>query len=263
MTPHTSRVTPTDVLELPENQTIRIYRLEAKYMAARLAALEETRRLAKDFEEAHDKLALLEEEEARIAVQRTESQANVETADDAWDDCVHAFQRRLLDLAGNSTDHELYRKYFADLPSHVTNLSYHAELMVSKDLERALDEETIEELRAFAERLRQKRAPLENALVERTRLEVDEARFQNRVAMAKIILNKLRRNVHASLLDLGAARGRGAEWAARLLEGKSSHLETLDRDGSVSTVGRREPASHVRAANSGEDAAEAFQSVDS
>jgi hypothetical protein len=226
-----TRVTPTAVLELAENQTIRIFRLEAKYTATRLAALEETRRLAQDFEEAHDKFALLEEEEARLAVQRAESQANVETADDAWDDCVHAFQRRLLDLSSNSTDAPLYRKYFADLPSSVTNMSYHAEIMISKDLERALDEETVEELRAFADRLREKREPLENALVERTRLEVDEARFQNRVAMAKSILNKLRTGVHAALLEIAAARGRSTEWPTRLLEGKNSHIEALDRDG--------------------------------
>jgi hypothetical protein len=219
------------VLELAETSTIRAFRLEAKYTAARLNALEETRHLAKDFEEAADKFALLEEEDARLAIQRAELQASVETADDAWDDVVHAFQRRLLELAGNSSDHELYRRYFADLPSHVTRLSYHAELMISKDLERSLAEETVEELRVFSARLKDKREPLENSLTERTRLEVDEARFQNRVSLAKAILNKLRRIGFANLEDVAIARGRGREWCGRFFHAPNAFLDSIERDG--------------------------------
>ncbi len=234
MTRRWVRVTPANVLDLSENLTLRQFRVEAKYTAARLNALPETRKLANDFEEAADKLALLEEEEARMAVQRAESQAMVETADDAWDDVMHALQRRLLDLSGSSTDHEIYRKYFADLPSQVTRLSYNAEIMISKDLERTLSEESIDELRSFAERLRSKREPLENTLVERTRMEVDEARFQNRVAMAKTILNKLRRTGHASLEEVGLAHGRTRDWAARFFHAKNEHLDTSDREGASS-----------------------------
>jgi hypothetical protein len=115
--------------------------------------------------------------------------------------------------------------------------------MISKDLERALSEESIEDLRVFADRLQTKRTPLENALVERTRLEVEEARFQNRVAMAKTILNKLRKSAHATLADIGGKRGRGTDWPSRLLEGKNSHLDAIDRDG-ISAAG-----SHLRALN--------------
>lgn len=227
------------MLDLAENLTLRSYRVEAKYTAARLNALEETRRLAKDFEEAADKLALLEEEESRLAVQRAESQAMVETADDAWDDVMHALQRRLLELSGSSTEHEIYRTYFADLPSKVTSLSYNAEIMISKDLERALNEESIDELRVFSDRLKAKREPLENTLVERTRLEVDEARFQNRVALAKVILNKLRRTGHASLEEIGLAHGRSREWAARFFHAKNEHLDVSDRDGASSDAPSR------------------------
>jgi hypothetical protein len=219
------------MFELSDALPIRSYRLEASYTAARLAALEETRAHAKDFEEASDKFALLEEEESRLEVQGVETQAMVETADDAWDDEMHAFERRLLDLSGGSTDHPLYRKYFTDIPSHATRMSYHAEIMISKDLERLLDHEEIEELRSFAERLRTKREPLENALTERTRREVEEARFQNRVALAKTILNKLRRVALSALEDLSAARGRVPEWAQRFFHAKSSMLEALDGDG--------------------------------
>ena len=70
--------------ELPETLSIREIRLEVNYSAARLNALEETRHLAKDFEEAAEKFALLENEEASLDLQRVETQAMVEIADDAW-----------------------------------------------------------------------------------------------------------------------------------------------------------------------------------
>lgn len=221
------------MLDLPEILSTRAFRLECRYTASRLAALEETRHLGKEFEEAGDKLALLEEEEARLDLRRMETQANVETADDAWDDTVHALQRRILELSGHSTDAALYRRYFADIPSHVTNLSYHAELMISRDLEMLLAmEEELTELKAFSDRLRAHREPLENALVERTRLEVEEARFANRVALAKQITNKLRRSTEAALTELATARGRGEDWVARFFHSRNAVLEALDRDGS-------------------------------
>jgi hypothetical protein len=226
------------LLELDEGFPLRTYRLEANYTAARLAAIEETRHLAKDFEEAADKFTLLEQEEARLEVQEIETQAMVETADDAWDDEMHAFERRLLELAQGSTDNPLYRKYFTDIPSHVTTLSYHAEIMISKDLERVLEHEDLEDLRVFVERLRSKREPLENVLVERTRLEVEEARFANRVSLAKTILNKMRRTTLATLEDLAVARGRGRDWAVRFFHSHNVALSAIDTDGAETTPSR-------------------------
>ncbi|MCK6544619.1 hypothetical protein L6R52_02020 [Myxococcota bacterium] len=224
--------------DLPEILSTRAFRLECSYTASRLAALEETRALAKDFEEAADKLALLEEEDARLDVRRMETQANVETADDAWDDTMHALQRRLLELSNHDMDAPLYRRYFADIPSHVTSLTYQAELMISKDLETDLATEEVAELKAFADRLRERREPLENALVERTRLEVEEARFANRVALAKTITNKLRRTTFAKLLELAGTRSRSEEWCARFFHTKNTALEALDRDGVRSMLPR-------------------------
>lgn len=219
------------MLELPENFPIRVFRLEASYTAARLKALDETRHLSKDFEEAADKLALLEEEEARLDVKRMQTQALVETADDDWDDTMMGFQRRLLDLSGNSVDAELYRTYFSEIPSHVTSMSYAAEIMISKDLERHLETEEIEELRSFSDRLREKREPLENIIRERTMLEVDEARFANRVSLAKAILNKLRRILFAGLEEVAMARGRPKEWCVRFFHTHNETLDASDQDG--------------------------------
>lgn len=219
------------MLELHEHLSIRAFRLEANYTAARLKALEDTRSLAKDFEEAADKFALLEDEQARLDIRRMQTQASVETADDAWDDTMIAFQARLLEKAGNSVDAELYRRYFAEIPSQVTSLSYAAEIMISKDLEGMLEHEEIDELRAFTERLADKRQGLENILRERTRLEVDEARFANRVSLAKAILNKLRRILFASLEEVAIANGRGREWCVRFYHRDNVVLEAIDSDG--------------------------------
>lgn len=219
------------MLELDDHQPVRHFRLEANYTAARLKALDETRHLAGDFEEAADKFALLEAEHATIEVRRIETQAMVETADDAWDDTVMAFQRRLLELSGNSVDAELYRRYFADIPSHVTTMSYAAEVMISRDLERALSHEGQEELRVFADRLAEKRTTLERIIEERTRLEVDEARFANRVSLAKAILNKLRRVLFASLEEVALAHGRGRDWCLRFYHAHNETLAALDDDG--------------------------------
>src|SRR5262249_37860778 len=145
------------MLELPESYNVRQFRLEASYTATRLVALDDTRSLAKDFEEAADKFALLEAEEARLDVRRMEVQALVEAAADAWAAVMDAFMRRLLELSSHSQDHALYRKYFSDVPSQVTSLSYHAEIMISKDLEQALEQEEVEELRVFSGRLAEKR----------------------------------------------------------------------------------------------------------
>jgi hypothetical protein len=219
------------MLEIPESKSIRSFHLEANYTAARLNALDDTRHLAPDFEEAADKFALLEQEEARLDVRRVETQAMVETADDAWDDVVMAFQRRLLDLCGNSVDAELYRRYFADIPSHVTTLSYAAEIMISKDLERQLEIEEGEELRGFSERLADKRRTLENIIHERTRLEVDHARFHNRVALAKAILNKLRRILWASLEEVAMAKTRAPDWCGRFFWTHNEHMHAMEADG--------------------------------
>lgn len=218
-------------LDLPENMTIRAVRLELAYSAARLSALPETRHLAKDFEEAADKFALLEEEEGRLDIQRVETQAMVETADDAWDATMLSLHRRLLDMVDRNTDHELYRRYFADIPSHVTSLSYAAEILISKDLEASLSADEQDELRSYAERLESKRGPLEAALRERTRLEVEVAKFANRVALAKALGNKLRRMTAATLEELAASGDREAGWARRFFRGENGTLGSMDRDG--------------------------------
>lgn len=219
------------MLELSEELPIRTFRMEARYTAARLLALPETRKLAQDFEEAHDKLALLEEEEGRLAVRSVEIQANVEIADDAWDDTMLAFQRRLLDLVDQDVDAPLYRNYFADIPSHVTSLSYAAEVMISKELEQKLAVDEKVELREFASRLTERRATLEAAMHERTKLEVDEARFSNRVAMAKAITNKLRRVLFARLEEIARARGLPRAWCLRFYHTENLHLEAIEADG--------------------------------
>lgn len=219
------------MLELSEELQVRTFRMEARYTATRLLALTETRHLAGDFEEAHDKFALLEEEGGRLDIRRVETQAMVEIADDAWDDTMLAFQRRLLELVDNDVDAELYRNYFADIPSHVTSLSYAAEVLISKDLEEKLAVEENAELSVFSERLRDKRGALEAGMHERTRLEVDEARFKNRVALAKAILNKLRRVLYAGLEEIARTRGLQHSWCLRFFHSQNSHLEAFDGDG--------------------------------
>lgn len=239
------------MLELSENLPVRTFRLEANYTAARLKALDETRHLAKDFEEAADKFALLEQEESQLAVRRMEIQAQVETADDAWDDTMIAFRNRLLELCGHNTDAELYRQYFAEIPSHVTSLSYAAEIMISKELEQHLEEEESEELRVFSERLADKRSDLERIMKERTHLEVEEARFHNRVQLAKQILNKLRRVLWASLEEVQMAHGRSKAWCARFFFSHNDVFSAMDRDG-VETPGLEDGpllASHGGAGN--------------
>ena len=219
------------MLELPETLPIRAFRLQASYTAARLNALEETRHLAGDFEEAADKMAVLEHEEAQLAVRRMQTQAAVETADDAWDDVMLGFRARLLERAGHDTEAEIYRRYFADIPSNVTSLSYAAEILISKDLEAQLGHEADAELAVFAERLSDRRAGLEVIIRERTQLEVEEARFANRVALAKQVINKLRRILFASLEEVQLARGRDRAWCARFYFTHNDVLEALDQDG--------------------------------
>lgn len=219
------------MLELSEDLPTRAYRLQASYTAARLNALEETRHLARDFEEAADKFALLEQEEAQLAVRRMQTQAAVETADDAWDDTMIAFRQRLLERANHDTEAEIYRRYFADIPSNVTSLSYAAEILISQDLEAQLAHEDDEELAVFAGRLADKRAGLEAIIRERTQLEVEEARFANRVQLAKQVLNKLRRVLFSSLEELQMARGRDRSWSARFYHSHNDVLAALDGDG--------------------------------
>lgn len=203
------------MLELSAHGSLRSFRIEASYTAARLAAGEETRALARDFEEAVDHLRLLEDEQARLDQRRVQTQASLEAADDAWDDEMNALHQRLLDLSDSDVDSELYRRYFADIPSHVTELSLGAEVMISAQLERRLREDPHPEIEPFAERLGQRRAALEAIMNESLALEVDEARFENRVSMAKAIVNKLRRVLLASLEELAAARDHGRDWCAR------------------------------------------------
>jgi hypothetical protein len=218
------------MLELPSHLGIRTHRLEASYTAARLGGLDATRELASGFEEAADKFRLLEEEEARLEMREVDLQASVESADDAWDDVIVGFRRRLLDLAGNDVDAEIYRRYFADIPSAVTGLSYAAEIMISRDLERALTRDALGELVDHAGRLEEKRLALEAALHERTRLEVDVARFRNRVALAKSILNKLRRVLFAQLEEIAVERGLGRDWCARFFLHHEMILEAMEID---------------------------------
>jgi hypothetical protein len=227
------------MLELDDTQSVRHFRLEANYTAARLLALDETRHLAADFEEAADKFALLEQEHGTLEIRRVETQAMVETADDAWDDAVMAFQHRLLEISGNSVDAELYRRYFADIPSQVTSLSYAAEVLISKELERALQHEAHEELRSYADRLAQKRIGLERIIDERTHLEVDEARFANRVSLAKAILNKLRRVLYASLEEVAMAHGRSKDWCLRFYQGQAPTHATAVPEGATPANGHQ------------------------
>lgn len=205
--------------------------MELAYSAARLNALDETRHLAAEFEAAADKFAMLEAEAARLDIMRVETQAMVETADDAWDDTMLAFQRRLLDLSNNSTDHELYRRYFADVPSQVTSMSYAAEIMISKDLEAELGKEANADLQAYADRMADKRRPLENALRERTRLEVESAKFANRVALAVALIDKLGRIAAANLEEIGVASDRGHNWSGRFFLAENPILDVIDSDG--------------------------------
>lgn len=224
------------MLELPARLGIRAHRLEASYTAARLRAVEATRHLAASFEEAADKLRLLEEEEGRHDFREVEVQASLETADDAWDDVVVTFRRRLLELSGNDVDAPIYRQYFADIPSHVTELSYAAEILISKELERDIEREAHPDLLPFAARLEEKRMALETILQERTRLEVDVARFHNRVALAKSILNKLRRILFAQLEEIAVERDLGKDWCARFFLRHEEILETLDVEAVESTM---------------------------
>lgn len=236
------------MLEFPEHLPLRAFRLQASYTAARLNALDETRSLAAGFEEASDKFALLEQEEAQLAVRRMQTQAAVETADDAWDDTMLAFRARLLEQSRHDTESDLYRRYFADIPSNVTSLSYPAEILISKDLEGQLAHEEDGELSVFAARLAEKRAGLESIMHERTRLEVEEARFANRVQLAKQVLNKLRRVLFTHLEEIQMARGREAAWCARFYHSHNDVLAALDADGADN-----DPVEVVRVSSSDDD----------
>lgn len=220
-----------EMVALPEDLPLRAFRLEACYSASRLKILDETRHLARDFEEAADKLAMLEAEEGELSVRRMQTQAHIETADDAWDDTMRAFRARLLEMVEQDTDRELYRRYFADIPSHVTSLSYAAEVLISKDLEALLAHDEDESLAAFEERLRNKRETLEGLMLERTQLEVEEARFQNRSAMAKHIVNRLRRVLAANLQEIQLNRGREDAWRMRFFFAPNALLERSEREG--------------------------------
>ena len=219
------------MVALPEDLPLRAFRLEACYSASRLKILDETRHLARDFEEAADKLALLEAEEGQLAVRRMRTQAHVETADDAWDDTINAFRQQLLERVEHDIDRVLYRRYFADIPSHVTSLSYAAEVLISKELEARLAQEEDETLAAFEGRLREKREVLERIMLERTQLEVEEARFANREAMAKHIVNKLRRVLAANLHEIQVTRGRADAWRMRFFFAPNALLDRTEREG--------------------------------
>lgn len=218
-------------LDLVDVLSIRDYRLELAYSAARLNALDETRGLAGEFAEAAARFEMLDQEEGRYEISKVETQAMVETADDAWDATIEAFHRRLLDLCDNNADHTLYRRYFAEIPSHVTSMSYHAEILISRDLESQLDNDDNPELSRFADRLRDKRIPLEAALRERTRLEVEMAKFANRVALAKALANKLRRITAANLDEVARTTDRDGDWGARFFRGQNKLLDLIDGDG--------------------------------
>jgi len=218
------------MIELSPRASLRTFRLEASYTAARLSASEETRHLARDFSEAADQIRLLEEELVRLDARKVDTQASLEAADDAWDDEMQSFRRRLLELCDNDVDAELYRQYFADIPSNVTELSYGAEVMISKELEQAVADDAHPEVAALAPRLAERRAALEAVLQEALRVEVDEARYVNRVSMAKSIVNKLRRVAVASLEEIAMTRRHPRLWAARFFLDHEELATTLDED---------------------------------
>ncbi|MBI4821708.1 MAG: hypothetical protein HY791_35940 [Deltaproteobacteria bacterium] len=220
------------MLELSENMTVRDFRLEASYTSARLSAVDEASHLASEYQQASEKLAELEAEGAGLDMAKMQSQAMVEIADDAWDEVALEFQAKLLSLSGGSVDHELYRKYFAEIPTEMTRLSYNAEIMISKDLEEDLADEPATELAAFRGRLELKRRTLEAALRERTRLEVEAAKYQNRISLAKQLVNRLRKTTWNDLLDL--ARDRGEPWALRFFRQENAVLDAVDADGTPS-----------------------------
>ncbi|MEM6370680.1 MAG: hypothetical protein AAF851_20500 [Myxococcota bacterium] len=203
------------MIELSPRASLRTYRLEASYTAARLSATEDTEHLAREFSEAADRIRLLEEELVRLDARKVQTQAALESADDAWDDEMQGFRRRLLELCDNDVDAELFRRYFADVPSSVTELSYGAEVMISLELEESVAADGHPDLSALIPRLAEKRGALEVILKEALRVEVDEARYVNRVAMAKAIVNKLRRVAVASLEEIAMSRRHSRLWTAR------------------------------------------------
>lgn len=221
----------------PEYLPLRTYRLEASYTSARLEVLEETRALAADFQEAADKFALLEQEESQLGLRRMRTQAQVETADDAWDDTIIAFRNRLMEIVEGDTEAELYRQYFTDIPSHVTSLSYAAEILISKELEAKLTAEEDSRLAEFGPRLEEKREQLEAIIKERTHLEVEEARFSNRVDLAKQILGKLQRVLVANLDEIRNTRQRDEAWVNRFFFSHNVTLEDSDYDGAELSAG--------------------------
>ncbi len=218
------------MIELSPRASLRTYRLEASYTAARLSASEETRHLAREFSEAADRIRSLEEELVRLDARRVETQASLESADDAWDDEMQAFRRRLLELCENDVDAELYRKYFADIPSSVTELSYGAEIMISKELEQAVADEAHPDVASLGPRLAERRSALEAVLQEALQVVVDEARYLNRVSMAKSIVNKLRRIAVASLEEIAMSRRHPRLWAARFFLDHEALAVSLDED---------------------------------
>jgi hypothetical protein len=216
------------MLELSPSLSLRDVRLESIYTARRLSALEETRHLATDFEDAADKLGLLLAEEARFEQARVELQAMVEVADDAWDDVVHAVARRIGELSDHDHDHPLYRRYFDVVPTGATTLSYHAERMISRDLEALLADEPLDALASLGPDLARRREALEAILRERTRHEVERAKFDNRVRLARELVDRLRRTLFATLEEIRQSRGRDAAWGARFYLGANGHFEALD-----------------------------------
>ena len=214
--------------DLSDELSIRDFRLEVNYTAVRLFAQSETRPLSDEFRSASDKLSLLEREEAEFDVRRMENQALVESADDAWDSVMIALRRRLLELSDGSTDAPLYREYFADIPSQVTNLSYAAEIMISKEVEQKLESADVLELRGFVSRLESAREDLEKVIEQRVRLEVEEGRFRNRVALAKEVVNSLRRTTFD---ELAVLRGGDERFASRFFF--SSSPEPPPASGSI------------------------------
>jgi hypothetical protein len=206
------------------------FRIEAAYTASRLSADPDVRVLAIDFKDAESKFALLEQEATQLAAREGAMQGLVESADDAWDDEIRAFHDGLLTASDGSVDHPRYRSYFADVPSGVTHLSYAAELLVSRELEKRLSEEPLERLRSFEASLRAKREVLEKALHEQTVLEVTRARFENRAALGKSLLNRLRAETLASLQATASAKNYGPDWCYRFFRGigQLGHQTVID-----------------------------------
>jgi hypothetical protein len=57
---------------------------------------------------------------------------------------------------------------------------------------------------------------------------VERAKFDNRVRLARELVDRLRRTLFATLEEIRQSRGRDAAWGARFYLGANGHFEALD-----------------------------------